>query len=149
MRDTVPSLRYSPVCNVLRQWKTSLIPTYRVYRLYDICDRLYINHPFTTKCNFWVRPKLAAMSAQDRYSVIGMGIIYGVLAILCRGMKHRLHIVNPRHPKKPPPTLQNFKSKDRMYKTCYRRPVRHRYKWHTQHLQIFFWLPCTVRSATI
>ena len=39
MRDSVPSPRYSPVCNVLRQWKTSLIPTYRVYRLYDIQDR--------------------------------------------------------------------------------------------------------------
>ena len=25
MRDSVPSARYSPVCNVLRQWKTSLI----------------------------------------------------------------------------------------------------------------------------
>ena len=36
MRDSVPSPRYSPVCNVLHQWKTSLIPTYRVYRLYDI-----------------------------------------------------------------------------------------------------------------
>ena len=35
MRDSVPSPRYSPVCNVLRQWKTSLIPTYRVYRVYD------------------------------------------------------------------------------------------------------------------
>ena len=35
IRDSVPSPRYSPVCNVLRQWKTSLIPTYRVYRLYD------------------------------------------------------------------------------------------------------------------
>ena len=36
MRDSVPSPRYSAICNVLRQWKTSLIPTYRVYRLYDI-----------------------------------------------------------------------------------------------------------------
>ena len=36
MRESVPSPRYSPLCNVLRQWKTSLIPTYRVYRLYDI-----------------------------------------------------------------------------------------------------------------
>ena len=35
MRDNVPSARYLPVCNVLRQWKTSLIPIYRVYRLYD------------------------------------------------------------------------------------------------------------------
>ena len=35
MRDSVPSARYSPICNVLRQWKTSLNPIYRVYRLYD------------------------------------------------------------------------------------------------------------------
>ena len=39
MRDSVPNARYSPVCNVLPQWKTSLTPTYRVYRLYDIKDR--------------------------------------------------------------------------------------------------------------
>ena len=36
MRACIPNPRYSPVCNVLRQWKTSLIPTYRVYQLYDI-----------------------------------------------------------------------------------------------------------------
>ena len=35
MRDSVPSVRYSSVCNVLRQWRIWLIPTYRVYRLYD------------------------------------------------------------------------------------------------------------------
>ena len=35
MRGSVPSARYSSICNVLRQWKTSLIPIYRVYRLYD------------------------------------------------------------------------------------------------------------------
>ena len=35
MRDRVPSERYSSVYNVLRLWKISLIPTYRVYRLYD------------------------------------------------------------------------------------------------------------------
>ena len=35
MRDSVPSTRYSSVCNVLRQWNILLIPTYRVYRLYD------------------------------------------------------------------------------------------------------------------
>ena len=35
MRDSIHSSRYSPVCNVLRQWKNSLVPTYRVYRLYD------------------------------------------------------------------------------------------------------------------
>ena len=27
MRDSVPSPRYSAICNVLRQWKTLLIPT--------------------------------------------------------------------------------------------------------------------------
>ena len=35
-RDSVPSARYSSVCNVLRQWRIWFIPTYRVYRLYDI-----------------------------------------------------------------------------------------------------------------
>ena len=35
MRGSVPSARYSSMCNVLRQWKTSLIPIYRVYRLSD------------------------------------------------------------------------------------------------------------------
>ena len=35
MRGSVSSARYSPICNVLRQWKTSLIPIYRLYRLYD------------------------------------------------------------------------------------------------------------------
>ena len=42
MRESVPTARYSPVCNVLRQWKTSLILTYRVYRLYDIYIYMYI-----------------------------------------------------------------------------------------------------------
>ena len=35
MRDSVRSASYSSVCNVLRQWNIQLIPTYRVYRLYD------------------------------------------------------------------------------------------------------------------
>ena len=38
MRDSVHSARYSSVCNVLRQWSISIIPTYRVYRLYDNYD---------------------------------------------------------------------------------------------------------------
>ena len=46
MRDSVPSPRYSSVCNVLRQWKTSLIPTYRVYRLYNAqCRRSLARFP--------------------------------------------------------------------------------------------------------
>ena len=36
MRDSVSSARYFSVCNVLRLWSISLIPTYRVGRLYDI-----------------------------------------------------------------------------------------------------------------
>ena len=42
MRDSVPSTRYSSVCNVLRQWNIPLIPTYRVYRLYDIYILWYV-----------------------------------------------------------------------------------------------------------
>ena len=41
MRDSVPSASYSSVCNVLRQCNIPLIPTYRVYRLYDRVYRLY------------------------------------------------------------------------------------------------------------
>ena len=38
MRDSLPRARYPPICNVLSQWKTLLIPIYRVYQLYDyIC----------------------------------------------------------------------------------------------------------------
>ena len=36
MRDSVPSTRYSHVYNVLRLWIIYPIPTYRVYRLYDL-----------------------------------------------------------------------------------------------------------------
>ena len=32
MRDSLPSARYSPICNVLRQWKTSLIPIYSLFK---------------------------------------------------------------------------------------------------------------------
>ena len=39
MCDSVPSARYSSVCNVLRLCRISLIPTYRVYRLYDYIYR--------------------------------------------------------------------------------------------------------------
>ena len=35
MRDSVPTARYSSVRNVLRLWSISLIPTDRVYGLYD------------------------------------------------------------------------------------------------------------------
>ena len=34
MRESVPTARYSPVCNVLRQWKTSLILTYKTEKTF-------------------------------------------------------------------------------------------------------------------
>ena len=34
VHDSVPTTRYSCVCNVLHLWKISLFPTYRVYQLY-------------------------------------------------------------------------------------------------------------------
>ena len=57
--------------------------------------RLCINHPFTAKCKFWVWPIITARSAHDRYSVNAIGVIYGVLATLCRHTKCRLRIVSP------------------------------------------------------
>ena len=48
MRDSVPSASYSSVCNVLRQWNISLIPTYRVYRLYD--TSLFLSNYVSQSC---------------------------------------------------------------------------------------------------
>ena len=42
MSDSVPSARYSSVCNVLRQSGIWLIPTYRVYPLYDTYNYSHI-----------------------------------------------------------------------------------------------------------
>ena len=42
MCDSVPSMRYSSVCNVLRLWRIWLIPTYGVYQLYDTDSMLII-----------------------------------------------------------------------------------------------------------
>ena len=36
MHDSLLSARYPPICNVLRQWKTSLTPIYRVYQSDDV-----------------------------------------------------------------------------------------------------------------
>ena len=36
-RETVHRLRYFRFCNVLHIWTIRAIPTYRVYRLYDMC----------------------------------------------------------------------------------------------------------------
>ena len=60
-----------------------------------MCDRLCINHPSPAKCKFWVRPKLTAKSAQYRYSVLAIGVMYGVLATLCHSTMLRLRIVFP------------------------------------------------------
>ena len=57
MRDSVPSPRYSPVCNVLRQWKTPLIPTYRVYRLYEVLI-LYAHRRTNSSVNTGMKYKM-------------------------------------------------------------------------------------------
>ena len=51
MRDSVPSASYSSVCNVLRQWNIPLIPTYRVYRLYDIMHTILLKRNNKTGTN--------------------------------------------------------------------------------------------------
>ena len=57
LRDSVSSVRYSTICNVLRLWRTSLIPTYRVYRLYDYVYTVLLNkledYVFATLHSHW------------------------------------------------------------------------------------------------
>ena len=67
MRDSVPSPRYSPVCNVLRQWKTSLIFTYRVYRLNDTV-------------NVWDNMK--SFNNNDYYMIVSWDPVYIILLLL-------------------------------------------------------------------
>ena len=64
--------------------------------LSTIGDRLSINQPSDAKCKFWVRPKITTRSARGRYLVYVVGVIYGVLATLCRSTKRQLGIVSPR-----------------------------------------------------
>ena len=52
MRDSVPSANYSSVCNVLHLWNISLIPTYRVYRLYDKEYNVSLLFAYRTRRNF-------------------------------------------------------------------------------------------------
>ena len=63
--------------------------------LTTICDRLWINQPSTAKCKFLVQPKITARSVRGRYLVYVVGVIYGVLATLCRSTKRQLSIVSP------------------------------------------------------
>ena len=53
MRDSVPSTRYSSVCNVLRQWNIPLIPTYRVGNIHV--------HPPGKQCVVGSSPARAAL----------------------------------------------------------------------------------------
>ena len=71
MRDSVPSPRYSPVWNVLRQWKTSLIPTYRVYRLYAIdILTIIINFHYTCISSFLAAASLLLCSFFKMFFVL-------------------------------------------------------------------------------
>ena len=64
IRGSVPSPRYSPVCNVLRQLKTSLIPIYRVYRLYDYTS---------TKKHLKMNKEIGMILPKKRVNTSGVG----------------------------------------------------------------------------
>ena len=70
MRESVPTARYSPVCNVLRQWKTSLILTYRVYRLYDS-----YSYSYKTEKTFKNEQRSKDAAAKKRPNTSGVGKI--------------------------------------------------------------------------
>ena len=66
IRDSVPSPRYSPVCNVLHQWKTSLIPTYRVYRLYDNKSTKVETYVFTSSLASTLSSNITVYTGQGK-----------------------------------------------------------------------------------
>ena len=69
--DSVPSMRYSSVCNVLHVWKISLIPTYR--------DRLYDNYKKRKKIFYEQRSRDAV--AQKIANISGVGKIIIIMRI--------------------------------------------------------------------
>ena len=69
MRDGIPSASYSSVCNVLRQWNIPLIPTYGVYRLYDIycCLRRGVSEVFgNLLCESYIIESVDSISRDER-----------------------------------------------------------------------------------
>ena len=78
MRESVPIARYSPACNVLRQWKTLLILTYRVYRLYDIYIYVYIYiyiyiYIYKTKKHLEIEQRSNDAAVKKRPNTSGVG----------------------------------------------------------------------------
>ena len=68
MRESVPIARYSHVCNVLRQWKTSLILTYRVYRLYDKkTEKTFKNEQRSKDASAKKRPNTSGVGKINNY----------------------------------------------------------------------------------
>ena len=43
LKVCIPSARYSNICNVLRLWCVWVIPTYRVYQLYDYIAMYHVD----------------------------------------------------------------------------------------------------------
>ena len=80
MRDSVPSASYSSVCNVLRQWNIPLIPTYRVYRLYDMGHCFCVGLIFTWVTTFvWVLYPYGSLLLYESYihkSLIFIWVLY-------------------------------------------------------------------------
>ena len=67
MHESVPTARYSPVCNVLRQWKTSLILTYRVYRLYERPKKHFLNEQRSKDAAAKKRPNTSGVGKINNY----------------------------------------------------------------------------------
>ena len=84
MRESVPTARYSPVCNVLRQWKTSLILTYRVYRLYDTINYTCITSSAVVKRFVWYFSVIITLQICGMFT--HNTVLYMVsMAMLCAG----------------------------------------------------------------
>ena len=80
MRDSVPSARYSPICNVLRQWKTSLIS---IYRVCDSMIRYYQLIYKRRKKHFLNEQRSKDAAAKKRPNTSGVGKINNYYEDIC------------------------------------------------------------------
>ena len=89
----VVALELSVGLVLIKSMKSSSMGRSILCNIAHIFYHLCINQPSPAKCKLWVRPKITAKSAQHRYSVLAIGVMYGVLATLCRSTMLRLRIV--------------------------------------------------------
>ena len=103
MRDSVPSTRYSSVCNVLHEWNILLIPTYRVYRLYDNYIILTVHNKkmwffeceYNFPCKVWILEIVHSFPKLSYKNINSFFLLSPLVFFHCIVFLHPTHFLSP------------------------------------------------------